>query len=425
MECGSDCRTLDSSGGHLALKIIVQKFGGTSVSTREVRELAIEHIEDAIAQGYKIVVVVSAMGRSGEPYATDTLLTLIPKEDKVNNRDLDLLMSCGELISAVIFSAMLRARGHDVTVLSGAQAGIVTNGDFGNARIASINPERIVAELEADRIVVVTGFQGATSDGDTTTLGRGGSDTSATALGVALNAELIDIFTDVDGIMTADPRIVDNASRLHQVTYSEISNLAYYGAKVIHPRAVEIAMQKSIPIRVRSTHSKELGTLVTNGAAYFEGHHTSDRILTGVTHSSNITQVRVHRPSDQTNFQTVVFHTMAKLGISVDFFNITPDEVVYTIPNYRVEQALDALVSMGFDVRTVPDVAKIAAVGAGIHGVPGVTAKIVEALSEDGIEILQSADSNTTIWCLVHDKDTVRAVRAIHDKFGLHTLGGS
>ena len=407
------------------MKIIVQKFGGTSVSTREVRELAIEHIEDALAQGFKVVVVVSAMGRSGDPYATDTLLNLIEKEDKVNNRDLDLLMSCGELISAVIFSAMLRARGHDVTVLSGAQAGIVTSGDFGNARIASINPERILAELEAERIVVVTGFQGATTDGETTTLGRGGSDTSATALGVALSAEMIDIFTDVDGIMTADPRIVNNASRLHQVTYAEISNLAYYGAKVIHPRAVEIAMQKSIPIRVRSTHSKDPGTLVTSGAAYFEGHHASDHILTGVTHTSNITQIRVQRADGVANFQTTVFQTMAKMGISVDFFNITPDEVVYTIPNQRVKQALDALHALGLEVRTVPDVAKVAAVGAGIHGVPGVTAKIVEALSEEGIEILQSADSNPTIWCLVHDKDTVRAVRSIHDKFGLHTLGGA
>lgn len=146
--------------------------------------------------------------------------------------------------------------------------------------------------------------------------------------------------------------------------------------------------------------------------------------MTGVTHSSHITQLRVRRVAEITNFQTIVFQTMAKLGISVDFFNITPDEVVYTIPNQRVEQALGALRNIGFEVRTVPDVAKIAAVGAGIHGVVGVTAMIVEALSEEGIEILQSADSNTTIWCLVHDKDTVRAVRAIHDKFGLHTLGG-
>lgn len=406
------------------MRIIVQKFGGTSVSSREVRELAIEHIEDALAKEYKVVVVVSAMGRSGDPYATDTLLNLIPHEDKGVARDLDQLMACGEMISAVIFAAMLRARGHEVTVLSGAQAGVVTNGDFGNARIANINPERMLAELEADRIVVVTGFQGVTSDGETTTLGRGGSDTSATALGVALDAEMIDIFTDVDGIMTADPRIVDNASRLRQVTYAEISNLAYFGAKVIHPRAVEIAMQKNIPIRVRSTFSKEPGTLVTNESAFLEGHQASDRILTGVTHSSNITQIRVQRSEQQVNFQTAVFRSMAKLGISVDFFNITPEEVVYTIPTQRVEQAMAALTELGFVVRTVPNVAKIAAVGAGIHGVVGVTAKIVDALSEEGIEILQSADSNTTIWCLVHDKDTVRAVRAIHNKFGLHKLGG-
>ena len=208
------------------MKVIIQKFGGTSVSSRSVRQLAMEHVEQALADGYAVVVVVSAMGRSGEPYATDTLLSLINGEDAVEARDRDLLLSCGETISAVVFAGMLRARGRQVSVLTGAQAGIRTTANFGNARIEEISPERIFTELHAGRVVVVTGFQGVTATGETTTLGRGGSDTSATALGIALDAELIDIFTDVDGIMTADPRIIDDAARLRRVTYAEMSNFA-------------------------------------------------------------------------------------------------------------------------------------------------------------------------------------------------------
>lgn len=405
------------------MRILIQKFGGTSVADREVRALAIGHIETAKAQGYAVVVVVSAMGRMGEPYATDTLLHLVDERDIVTARDLDVLMACGETISSVIFGAMLRGRGHEVAVLSGAQAGIRTTTEFGNARIARIEPSRILRELESGRIVVVGGFQGMTEDGEITTLGRGGSDTTATALGVALDAECVDIFTDVDGIMTADPRIVNRAVRLDRVTYTELCNFAYQGAKVIHPRAVELAMQKNIPIRVRSTHGQGEGTLVTNAAHDLEARSPKDRILTGVTSSAHLTQLRVRAYGQDGGFQSRVFGAMAKRGISVDFFNVTPEEVVYTVPEREADRAVKALREMAMDVRTVPNVAKVAAVGAGIHGVPGVMARIVEALSEKGIEILQSADSNTTIWCLVHDEDLARAVQAIHDKFDLHATG--
>ncbi|MHB1628571.1 MAG: aspartate kinase [Bacilli bacterium] len=407
------------------MKVIIQKFGGTSVSSRDVRQLAVEHVEQALADGYAVVVVVSAMGRSGEPYATDTLLSLISGEDAVEARDRDLLLSCGETISAVVFAGMLRARGHQVSVLTGAQAGIRTTANFGNARIEEISPERIFTEFNEGRVVVVAGFQGVTTAGETTTLGRGGSDTSATALGVALDAELIDIFTDVDGIMTADPRIIDDAARLRRVTYAEMSNFASSGAKVIHPRAVELAMQKNIPIRVRSTHSKDTGTLVTNGAHSLEARPANDRILTGVTHSSQLTQIRVRPSGEKRGFQTQVFQAMARIGISVDFFNVTLEEVVYTVPAAEAKRAVSTLENLDFVVDAVPDVAKIAAVGAGIHGVPGVMARIVEALSDTGVEILQSADSNTTIWCLVHERDMVRAMRAIHNKFDLHSMGGA
>ena len=406
------------------MRIVIQKFGGTSVSDRPMRELAIGHIEDAKGRGFAVVVVVSAMGRVGEPYATDTLLGLVADGDDLIARDSDLLLACGETISAVVFGAMLRARRHQVAVLTGAQAGIRTTGEFGNARIADIQPARLLKELEAGRIVVVTGFQGVTQDGDTTTLGRGGSDTTATALGVALDAELVDIFTDVDGIMTADPRIVDGAVRLERVTYTELCNFAYQGAKVIHPRAVELAMQKNIPIRVRATRGKGEGTLVTSASQLLEAGAPNDCVLTGVTHAAHLTQVRVSLPAGQPAFQSKVFQVLARRGISVDFFNVTPQEVVFTIPERQTNHAVATLEELGVAVAVVPHVAKVAAVGAGIHGVPGVMARIAEALGERNIEILQSADSNTTIWCLVHDRDVIQAVQAIHDKFDLHMLGG-
>lgn len=406
------------------MNIVIQKFGGTSVSSRDMREYAISHIEKAVQQGYSVVVVVSAMGRVGEPYATDTLLSLIPDTDEASLRDRDLLMSCGETISAVVFGSMLRSFGYDVTVLTGAQAGIRTSSDFSNARIETIDPSQILEELQASRIVIVTGFQGITKDGFITTLGRGGSDTTATVLGVALDAQWIDIFTDVNGIMTADPRIVDGANKLDRVTYNEICNLAYGGAKVIHPRAVELAMQKNIPIRVRSTMSDDEGTLVTNEMPFLEARVTKDRILTGVTHTTNLTQIRVSSPSGERGFQSTVFQTVAKAGISVDFFNVTPSVVVFTVPQTRAQEAVTILTALSLHVDVVPNVAKVSAVGAGIHGVPGVMARIVQILTDERIEILQSADSNTTIWCLVHEEDAVQAVRVIHNQFDLQAKGG-
>jgi aspartate kinase len=406
------------------MRILVQKFGGTSVATPEVRERAIGHVTEALRNGYAVVVVVSAMGRKGSPYATDTLLQLV-ENGECEARELDLLMSCGEIISAVVLSSALRKRGFDTCVLTGGQAGIVTNDAFTNASILSIHPKRILSELEKGKIVIVTGFQGITEEGEVTTLGRGGSDTTATALGVALNAEIVDIFTDVEGIMTADPRIVDDAKRLQQVTYTEICNLAYQGAKVIHPRAVEIAMQKNIPIRVRSTLSQDEGTLVTNQAERdrMEAHGLADRLITGVTQTVNITQIKV-AVSPQAGNPLQIFKAMADHGISVDFISVTPTGVAFTVSNQEVRKAVGVLQDLGFEPETLADCAKVAVVGAGIAGVPGVMAKIVEALAEEGIEILQSADSHTTIWCLVREEDMARAVRALHAKFDLHKTCG-
>ncbi|GGJ04665.1 aspartokinase [Alicyclobacillus cellulosilyticus] len=398
------------------MKIVVQKFGGTSVATREGRLAAAGHVEDALASGYRVVVVVSAMGRKGDPYATDTLLGLLDDHDAVTKRDLDILMSCGEAVSAVVFASLLRGRGHEVTVLSGGQAGIITDHDYGSARILEVRPDRICRELEAGRVVVVMGFQGVTTDGDVTTLGRGGSDTTAAALGVALHAEYVDIFTDVEGIMTADPRIVQDARRLRYATYTEICNLAYQGAKVIHPRAVEIAMQKNIPIRVRSTRSKDEGTLVTNHIAPLEAGRVTDRYVTGVAHTADITQIQVEADAGA---QHRVFAVMAQHGISVDFISISPDRIAYTVADADAERAVRLLRASGFEPVVRPGCAKVAAVGAGIAGVPGIMAKIVAALAREGIDILQSADSHTTIWCLVRREQMEAAVRALHAAFEL------
>jgi aspartate kinase len=226
------------------MKVIVQKFGGTSVATSQMRERVLHHIQTALAEDYQVVAVVSAMGRKGEPYATDTLLELTKGEQLKNlsSREQDLLLSCGEIISASVLSSLLTHHEIQNCVLTGGQAGIITNNQYSNAQIVSLNPKRLHEELNQGKVVIVTGFQGQTADGEITTLGRGGSDTTATALGVALNAEYVDIFTDVDGVLTADPRIVEEATPLEMVTYTEMCNLAFQGAKVVHPRAVEIAM---------------------------------------------------------------------------------------------------------------------------------------------------------------------------------------
>lgn len=404
------------------MRILVQKFGGTSLSTKEAREHVISHIRRELNQGYRLVVVVSAMGRKGDPYATDTLLDLIAEGGgSLAAREQDLLLSCGEVISATMLSSLLQQASINSTVLTGAQAGFSTDSQYGNARILDIHPVRVIEELEKKDVVIVTGFQGQNQDGDVTTLGRGGSDTSATALGAALHAEMVDIYTDVNGILTADPRIVEDAKPLDYVSYTEICNMAHQGAKVIHPRAVEIAMQAAIPIRVRSTFSEGEGTLVANPEG-FKDVETGvvDRYVTGIAYVGNVTQIKVESSNNSLdNIQLQVFKAMAEHDISVDFINVTPTGAVYTVFDYDLPKAEKVLHSLGLTPSILSGCAKVSVIGGGINGVPGIMAKIVEALTEKNIQILQSADSNTTIWVLVNKEDMVHALRALHAKFEL------
>lgn len=404
------------------MRIIVQKFGGTSVASPEVRELVLRKIEKAREQGFQPVVVVSAMGRQGAPYATDTLIGIARSACKqIAARELDQMMCCGEIISAVIMAGTLQAAGLDAVMLTGGNAGIITDDQFTDARIVNCDPARIISCLKQGKVPVICGFQGITEDGDFTTLGRGGSDTSASALGAALQADMIEIYTDVEGIMTADPRIVDNAKILDCISYSEVCQLAHQGAKVIHPRAVEIAMQKNIPLVVKSTFSDAPGTLITNMAKEdTTGTAVIDRVATGVTYLTNIVQVKVHlddAPGTEASFK--VFKAMADNGISVDLINIHPGEIMFTISAEHAEKAALTLKQLAYRVEILENCAKVSVVGGGMREVPGVMASFIEALSRNHIAILQTVDSHTSISVLVPQSDVGAAVKSLHEKFGL------
>ncbi|HLQ95284.1 MAG TPA: aspartate kinase [Pseudogracilibacillus sp.] len=406
------------------MNLLIQKFGGTSVQTKENRGHVIEQIKKGLEKDYKLVVVVSAIGRSPDPYATDTLLKMVDyaEESTESKRELDLLMSCGETISSVVLSNELQNKGISATALTGAQAGLITNDDYNEAKIKKVKSDRIQHELKTNDVVVVAGFQGRTEDGDITTIGRGGSDTTAAAFGASLRADCVEIYTDVEGIMTADPRVVDSACPIDVVTYTETCNLAYQGAKVVHPRAVEIAMHAEVPLRIRSTYSEEEGTLITSSRGREKGIDIPDRLVTGIAHIDDISQINVHIDPKDLQAQSVIFKAMADADISVDFISVSLSDVIFTVPNEVIEQACELLEAKGFDLTVVKDCAKVSAVGAGMSGIPGVVSKITGALVGNEVEILQSADSHTTIWVLIHEKHLKTAVNALHEAFELNKL---
>jgi aspartate kinase len=402
------------------MRIIVQKFGGTSVRTASDRERVSRWVERAVQDGYRPVVVVSAMGRRGDPYATDTLLDLVPEGG--TPRDLDLLAHCGEVIAAVVVAAELTRRGLSARALTGAQAGILTDANHGQARILSVDPAPVQRVLGDGTVPVVAGFQGRTADGEITTLGRGGSDTTAAALGAALKAEVVDIFTDVDGIKTADPRIVPGARTLKALDYEEVFQLANLGARVVHPRAVEIARQFQVPLRVRSTFSASDGTLVAARAGTVDpwGHRDPESAVSGVTYLDGIVQVECAAPTNpDPGWALRVFERLADAGVSVDLINVFPDRAFFTVPAARRTTTERVLEDLGVPLRLYPDRAKVSIVGSAIHGLPGVMARVMGALTRAGVSVLQTADSHSTISCLVERKDMERAVAALHAQFHL------
>lgn len=398
------------------MRILIQKFGGTSVSTHERRLLVIDKIVKALEEGYSPVVVVSAMGRKGEPYATDTLLSIISDRFKeVSPRSADLLMSCGETISTVVMSDELSKAGIKAVPLTGGQSGIITNDNYNNASVLRVETDNLLNMLKRKELPVVAGFQGQTESGFITTLGRGGSDVTASLLGAALNAEEIHIYTDVDGIMTADPRIVPEASLIKEMSYNEVFQFADQGAKVIHPRAVDIAMKGNIPLVIKNTLSNCEGTIINNvGADEFEN------VMTGITHMSNRVQIKINLQDnfDNKNYDSLL-EVLADNMISIDLINVFPRESIFTIGSKDINKFEQVMEALKLKYNSIGDCSKIALIGSRIRGVPGVMARILKALTKANIEVLQTADSHTTIWCLVEAHNTQEAILALHKEFNL------
>jgi aspartate kinase len=395
------------------MKILVQKFGGTSVSTREKRKLVVSKVLNAKALGYFPVVVVSAMGRKGEPYATDTLLSLIDDNFKeVNPLAVDLLMSCGETISTVIMCNELTNGCIDAVPLTGGQAGIITDCNYTNAAILNVDTKRLLDIIKAGKVPVVAGFQGRDENGYITTIGRGGSDVTAAILGAALNAVETQIYTDVDGIMTADPRIVSEATLIKKISYDEIFQFADQGAKVIHPRAVEISKKYNIPLVIKNTMNNCDGTVISNLET-----QDYENVITGITHINNRVQIKVCKNLDSSYED--LFDILAENLISIDLINVFPREKIFTIDEKDFNKFENLVKEFNMSYSFVKECSKLSIIGSKMRGIPGVMARILKALTRQNIEVLQTADSHMTIWCLVETIYVEKAINALHREFKL------
>jgi len=398
---------------------VVMKFGGTSLATPPARQQAAARVAERVAEGHAVVVVVSAMGRAGDPYATDTLLALMAEFPASPAREIDALLACGEEISAAIFAGLLRQQGLPAVSLRGFQAGIVTDGRHRDAEIRAIRPGGVQRHLARGEVVVVAGFQGVTEDGEITTLGRGGSDTTAVALGAALQAQRVEIFTDVDGVLSADPRVVAGARQAPEVTYHESAELAFKGAQVLHPRAAERARASRVPVEIRSTFSSAAGTWLVADEGRWSPEGDLPPRTTAVTSAGGIAQVRIagDRLGAALALQERLFGAIAARRISIDMISIGPERVAFTVPCGRVDDVEAVLAELGLPADIDRGCAKVTLVGGGIHGIPGVMHRIVRALARAGIPILQSVDSNMIISVLIAAQWEQAAVRAVHREF--------
>jgi aspartate kinase len=404
-------------------KIVVQKFGGRSVGTADARQLAAERVKEAIEEGYRPVVVVSAIGRMGEPYATDTLLShldAVSPDTEPELRERDMLMACGEIISTVIMAQTLKTLGLRAVALTGGQAGILTDYRYGDAQILDIDPSYIKQLLFEENVdvVVVAGFQGVTEQGAITTLGRGGSDTTASALGVALGAEKVEIYTHVDGVMTADPEAVPDARTLSMVTYEEVCNMAHQGAKVIHPRAAEIAMMHQIPLWVKSSFVRAPGTLV---APLAEIEPPAKRAVTGVATISKLVYFTLAslNAGNRAAVEHRVYQAIGDAGINFYLNSIGPETSSFIVEQSAASKTAAILAELGLTYELMEDCEMVSVVALSMWEEPGFLLSIAHALFNAGIPMVQMADSEGTVSCLVSREHAAGAARALHDRFGL------
>jgi aspartate kinase len=401
------------------MELIVQKYGGTSVGTpARIRRVARRIAETA--QGRRVVAVVSAMGDT-----TDHLIALARKlHPAPPARELDMLVANGETITAPLVAMTLQSLGLDAISLTGAQAGIRTSRHHSRARIQGITVDRLRQELDGGRICVVAGFQGVTEDNEITTLGRGGSDTTAVALAAALGCRVCEIYTDVDGIYSADPRMVKKARKLEQISYEEMLELASVGARVMHPRAVEIGELYGVRIHVRSSFKKAAGTMILAQEAMEDRKR-----VRGVAHEERQAKITLVGVPDRPGIAATIFEPLGEAAISVDVIVQSVSEtretdITFTVSEADLEQAV-ALVKAAAneikakDVKAAGGLAKVSIVGTGMQGTPGIAARTFRTLAEAGINIEGISTSEIRITCLVEASDAERAVRALHTAFEL------
>jgi aspartate kinase len=400
--------------------LTVQKYGGTSVGDAERILRAAGRIAKTARSGYNVVVTVSAMGKT-----TDELIRLARQvSSDPDDREMDQLLVTGEQVSASLMAMALINLGQPSVSLTAAQAGIRTTGLFTKARITDVQPERIRRELDAGRVPIVTGFQGITENLDVTTLGRGGSDTTAVALAAALHAERCEIFTDVDGIYTADPRVVPTARKLDQISYEEMLELASLGAGVMHPRAVELGEVYDIPILVRSSFSDAPGTLITR----IENVEVRKNVR-GIAHDKDVAKIRIVDVPDRPGVAAAIFNPLADAAISVDIIvqntsldgktdlSFTVGRADYTRAIAMVEQIVPKIGAASLDHSD--GLAKVSIVGTGMQSAPGYAARMFQALSAAGINIDMITTSDIRITCIIAAGQANDAVNALHAAFEL------
>ncbi|MDP6454602.1 MAG: aspartate kinase [SAR202 cluster bacterium] len=408
------------------MALIVQKYGGSSLADADKIKNVARRIARTRDADNKVVAVVSAMGDT-----TDDLIALSEQvSERPEPREMDVLLSTGELVSCTLMAMALRSMGYKAISLSGAQAGIRTNSSHGEAQIAGMHPERLMQELDNDTIVIVAGFQGISEDLDITTLGRGGSDTTAVALAAAMGAARCEVYTDVDGIYTADPRLVPAAHKLDDISFEEMLELASYGAKM-NPRSIELGMVYDTPILVASSYRDEPGTLIHGGADMNRQVGEIRNRVSGIATDTNVSKITVRGVTDRPGIAASLFEPLTEVGVSVDVIVQNASvggstDMTFTVKRTDLARAEQVVQQVANDlgsgeVVTASDLAKLSIVGTGMQNAPGYASAMFRTLADEGINIEMITTSEIRITCLVNEDQVAQAARALHTAFDLDT----
>ena len=406
------------------MSLIVQKYGGTSLKNISIIKKVAKKIQSLNLAGTKVVVIVSAMGNT-----TDSLIKKAHQISKnPSPREMDILLSTGELVSSTLLSIALNSLKIPAISLSGSQAGIQTDINHGKARINSINPKRIFNELKKNKVVIIAGFQGTSLLEETTTLGRGGSDTTAVAIAASLNTDQCEIYTDVDGIFTADPRLVSKAQLLHQIAFEEMLEFASYGAKM-DPRAIELAMTYKIPILVKSSTSNSLGSLISEDADMKKTIGEIKNKVRGIATDNNVAKITIRKLRDKPGTSASLFGLLANENVSVEDIVQNSStggftDLSFTLKKPELQQALTILKNSQFNsnistVETSNNLAKISIIGTGMQNTPGYAAKMFRTLGNANINIEMIITSEIRITCIIHESDLQSAAQLLHTEFSL------